>query len=78
MNQEKFLENFVNLFDETDVSEITLQTKFKSSYEWSSLLALSVIAMCDEEYGVKVKGEEIKQAETIEALYSLVKSRYNT
>lgn len=75
MNQEEFLQNFANLFDETDTSEITIQSVFKDLEEWSSLLSLSVIAMCDEEYNVKIKGDDIRSANTIEDLYNIVIDR---
>ena len=75
MNQEEFVQSFAAQFDETETSEITFQTDFKSLEEWSSLLALSIIAMCDEEYDVKIKGEDIRTAVTIEDLYNVVKSR---
>jgi hypothetical protein len=75
MTTEKFLENFANLFDETDSSEITLSTKFRNLDEWSSLIALSVIAMADEEYDVKLKGDDIKNATTVEDLFNIVKSK---
>ena len=65
MTTEKFLENFANLFDETDASQITLSTEFRNLDEWSSLIALSVIAMADEEYDVKLKGDDIKNATTV-------------
>ena len=75
MTTEKFLENFTNLFDETDSSEITLSTEFRNLDEWSSLIALSVIAMADEEYDVKLKGDDIKNATTIEDLYNIIKDK---
>ena len=75
MTTEKFLENFANLFDETDSSEITLSTEFRNLDEWSSLIALSVIAMADEEYDVKLKGDDIKNATTVEDLFTIVKSK---
>ena len=75
MQKEEFCDNFTNQFDETDASEISLQTVFKDLDEWSSLLSLSIIAMCDEEYSVKVTGDDIKNAETVEDLFNLVKSR---
>ncbi len=75
MNQEEFLKNFANQFDDTDTSEITFQTEFKTLDEWSSLLSLSLIAMCDEEYGVKIKGDDIRAAVTVEDLYNTVKER---
>lgn len=75
MEIEKFIENFANQFDETDVSEITINTVFKDLDEWSSLLSLSIIAMCDEEYEVKIKGDDIRSANTIEDLYNIILSR---
>ena len=75
MNIQEFVQNFANLFDETDTSEITFSTEYKNLEEWSSLIALSVIAMADEEYNVKLKGDDIKAAHTVEDLYNVVKSR---
>lgn len=70
-----FIENFANQFDETDPSEFQPETKFKEIEEWSSLTALSVIAMIDEEYDVKIKGDDIRQSVTISDLFDIVKSR---
>lgn len=75
MNTQEFIQNFANLFDETDASEFTLSTEFRNLEEWSSLIALSVIAMADEEYNVKLKGDDIKKANTVEDLYNTIKSR---
>lgn len=75
MTHEEFVQNFINQFDEIDASKITLQTVFKDLDEWSSLMSLSIIAMCDEEYEVKIKGDDIKNANTIEDLFNIVKSR---
>ena len=75
MQKEKFLQNFANQFDDTDASEIILQTVFKDLEEWSSLTALSIIAMCDEEYDVKIKGDDIRNANTVEDLFNIVLSK---
>ncbi len=75
MQKEEFVENFANQFDDTDPSEITLDTVFKDLDEWSSLMSLSIIAMCDEEYSVKVTGDDIKNTSNVEDLFNLVKSR---
>ena len=75
MNIQEFVQNFANLFDESDATEISLSTEFRSLDEWSSLIALSVIAMANEEYNVKLKGDDIKAAHTVEDLYNVVKSR---
>ena len=75
MELKEFIENFANQFDETDVSEFTAETKFHDLDEWSSLIALSLIAMVDEEYDVTLKGDDIKSAVTVEDLFNTVKSK---
>ena len=75
MGIDKFIENFADLFEETDISGFNAQTKFQDIDEWSSLTLLSIIAMIKVEYDVKVKGEEIRSSKTIEDLYNIVKSR---
>ncbi len=72
---EEFVELFAEQFDETDASEIQATTDFKDLDEWSSLIALSVIAMVDEECDVALKGDDIRNSDTVEDLYNLVKSR---
>ena len=52
MELKEFIENFAAQFEETESNEITAITIFKDLDEWSSLTALSVIAMADEEYEV--------------------------
>ena len=74
MKLNEFIENFANQFDDTDVSEITAATEFKALDEWSSLVALSIIAMVDEEYDVTIKGD-IRNSKTIEDLFNVVASK---
>ena len=69
---EKFIENFAAQFDDTEASEFTAKTEFKNLTEWSSLTALSIIAMIDEEYDVQLKGDDIRISSTIEELFNLV------
>lgn len=75
MELKDFIENFAAQFDETDASEFTAQTKFRDLDEWSSLLALSIIAMVDEEYDVTLKGDDVRTSETIEDIYNIVNSK---
>ena len=70
--------NCAEQFDETDVTEFVASTKFRELDEWSSLIALSIIAMVDEEYDVTLKGDDMRQAETIEELFNIVKGKYGT
>lgn len=75
MEIKDFIENFANQFDDTDASEFKAETVFKELDEWSSLIALSVIAMVDEEYDVTIKGDDIRNSSTIEDLFNIVNSR---
>lgn len=75
MELKDFIENFANQFDETDPAEITAATEFKALEEYSSLIALSLIAMVDEEYEVTLKGDDIRTSTTVEDLFNLVKSK---
>ena len=70
-----FIENFANQFDDTDASEFEANTVYKELDEWSSLIALSIIAMVDEEYDVTIKGDDIRNTDTIEDLFNIVKSK---
>ena len=75
MELQTFIENFADQFEDKEADAITGSTKFKDLEEWSSLIALSVIAMVDEEYGVAIKGDDIRNSETIQDLYNVIESR---
>ena len=72
---DEFVELFAEQFDDTDTSQISATTVFKELDEWSSLIALSVIAMVDEEYDVTIKGDDIRNASTIEDLFNTVQAK---
>lgn len=75
MELKTFIENFAAQFDDTDASVFTAETKFRDLDEWSSLIGLSLIAMVDEEYDITLKGDDIKNAITVEDLFNTVKSK---
>jgi len=75
----KTIEEFVALFAEqfysTNPATIKAGTVFHDLDEWSSLIALSVIAMVYEEFGVMLKGDEVHNAKMVSDLYELVVSK---
>lgn len=75
MELNDFIQKFAEQFDETDASEFTAETEFKALDEWSSLMALTIISMVVEEYDVAIKGDDVRNAETIEDLFKIVKER---
>ena len=70
MNMDEFIENVAAQYD--DASDFTPETNFRDVEGWCSLVALSLISMIDEEYGVSVTGKDIRAAATIQDLYNLV------
>lgn len=70
-----FLQNFVDILDDTDASSIKSETVFRDLDEWDSLTALSLIAMADEEYSVKLTGEDIKSAVTLNDIFEIIKNK---
>ena len=75
MEIKDFIENFADQFDDTEASALSAETNFKELDEWSSLIALSVIAMVYEEYEITIKGDDIRNSETIEDLFNAVKAK---
>lgn len=75
MDIKEFISNFAEQFDDLDANVLTPETEFKQLEDWNSLVALSVIAMIDEEYDVTLKGKDITGASTIEDLYNIVLSK---
>lgn len=75
MEVKKFVENFAAQFDEADPETIKIETRFRDIEGWSSLTALSIIAMADEEYNIKLKGDDIRKAVTVEDLFNIIKSK---
>lgn len=71
----EFVEKFAEQFEDTDSSLITAETEFKKLDEWSSLTALSVIAMVDEEYDMQLKGEDIRDVATVQDLFEVINSK---
>ena len=75
MEIKEFMEKFAEQFDETPAEQFATDTKFRDLEEWSSLMALNVILMVDEEYDITLKGDDILKVQTIEELFNLVKSK---
>ena len=75
MDIKEFICNFADQFDGLDASVLAPETEFKQLENWNSLVALSVIAMIDEEYDITLKGNDIIGATTIQDLFDTVQSK---
>jgi acyl carrier protein len=75
MELNEFVQKFADQFDETPIDQFTNLTEFKNLAEWSSLTALSIIAMVDEELEKRITGADIRSSKTIEDLYIVIQSK---
>jgi len=75
MNINEFVEKVAEQFDDTPIEVFSPETVFKDLEEWSSLTALSIIAMVDEELEKRITGADIRNSNTIEDLYHLALSK---
>ena len=75
MENTEFLTNFADLLEDISAATLNAETKFRELDEWSSLTALSVIAMADEVYGVTLTGEDIRSAVTLGDLFQVIQSK---
>lgn len=72
MELNDFVEKFAEQFDDTPLDQFIPMTVFKDLEEWSSLTALSIIAMVDEELDKRITGADIRASNTIEDLYKIL------
>ena len=75
MTSTDFLDHFRDQFDETDPESIELTTNYKDLDEWSSLIAMSIIAMVKMTYGKTVTGAEIRHCITVEDLFNTIAAK---
>lgn len=73
MELNEFTKVFAEQFENTDISTIKSNTAFKDIDEWDSLMALTIIAMVDDEYNAKLTGQDIREANTVEDLFEKIK-----
>lgn len=75
MELKEFIEKFAEQFEDTEASAFTPETRFRELDEWSSIIALSIIAMVDEEYDVTIKAVDMQAADTVGDLFEIVSSK---
>ena len=75
MEIKEFIEQFAGQFYDTELSEFKPETVFHDLDEYTSLIALSIILMIDEEYCVSIDASEMAAAVTIEDLFNTVKAK---
>lgn len=72
MDTEQFVRQFAEQFDDISTDDFSLDTKFKENDEWGSMTALSIIAMVDNSYSVRLTGDDIRKSSSIKDIYNIV------
>ena len=75
MTLDEFVEAFAAEFEETPANQFKADTEFKTLEDWSSLTALSIIAMVDENMGKVITGADIRASKTVDNLYNLAQNK---
>ena len=76
MEINKFIEDFLSQLENVNNSNpITGETCFRDIHVFDSMDALVIIMMVEDEYGIKITGQDIKNSQTFNDLFEIVKSR---
>ena len=75
MEIKDFIEKFAEALELDTPDVCTPEMDFRKLDAWNSLAVLSIIAMADEEYNVVIKGDDIRNAKTIQDLFNLIESK---
>lgn len=75
MDIKNFIEKFAEAVEIDNKNLIKEDTLFRKLPEWNSMGALAIIALADEEYGIEIEPEDIKNAQSIVELYEIIKSK---
>lgn len=75
MEIKEFIEKFADAIEAEAPETLTPQTKFRDLEEWSSLAALGLLAMADEEFDVELKAEDMRKAESIADLLAIIEAK---
>ena len=75
MDINDFVKNFAEQLEDTDPATIIASTNYKEIPEWSSIVALMVIGMIEEEYSVEIGSADLHNASTIQELFEVVKAK---
>ena len=62
-------------FEDAPEGTIKPGTNMRDIEGWGSMYSLIIIALADTEYGVIIKGEELKNIQTIQDLFDLIQRK---
>jgi acyl carrier protein len=75
MDLQNFIDRLIEIFEDADPGTVKPEVKFREIEGYSSLTAFLIIGMVNDEYSVNFTGEDLRKSNTIEDIFSIVKSR---
>lgn len=75
MTLDEFVTAFAEEFDETPAEQFKADTVYKKLDEWSSLTALSIVALAKVNFDKKITGADLRACNTIEDLFNLIQTK---
>ena len=75
MDIQELIKHIENEFEDLQKGTLNPQTSIRDIEGWSSMHALLLIALVDNHYDVLLSGEELKNALTVQDLYTIIVNR---
>ena len=72
MDINTFVDQVAEQFDDLGNAVITADSNFRDLPSWCSLVALSIMSMIDDEYGVRLRGDDVRNSKTIRDIFDKV------
>lgn len=72
MDINEFILKLQGEFEDIPAGFLKPETKITDIEGWGSMHALIVIALIDTEYGVTLKGDELRKVQSVQELYDMV------
>lgn len=72
MDINELLGKLQNEFEDIPPGTLKPETKISDIEGWGSMHALIVIALADTDYGVTIKGDELRKVQSVQELYDLI------
>lgn len=75
MNIQLLINQIEEEFEEVMPGTIKPESSFRELEGWSSMHALILIALIDNEYDILLTGEQLKNAQTVQDLFEIIQSK---
>jgi len=75
INVDKFTELLEEEFEDVQKGTLKPTTNYREIPDFSSMHALIIIAFVDNEFDVLLQGKDLKEAQTFDDLYTIVKNK---